>query len=102
MNDQLVKAAPDLADVTWRARGEEGPPGADAPPGAYEKWYASLTDNSGSKRIQPILNESFDKSDIATQLKSSGVTEGSDTWNQYKDTFAKDATMQYNNYWGNI
>jgi hypothetical protein len=101
MNGQLEKAAPDLKDVN--SRGEETPPpGPDASQEEYDKWYASLTENSGSKRIQPLVNDAFDQSEIVKKLKEAGVTEGSDTWDQYKNTFAKDVTMQYNNYWNNI
>jgi hypothetical protein len=102
MNGQLEKAASGLEDISLSARGDSGPPGENAPPGAYERWLGSLTEGSGSKRIQPLVNDAFDQSDIATKLKAAGVTEGSDTWDQYKNTFAKDVTMQANNYWGNI
>jgi hypothetical protein len=104
MTTALQSSTETVGDFSLRDRGGNG---SKAPPVGsskyeYDRWYHSLTDNSASKLIQPIVQESFDASDTAKQLAAAGVTKDSDVWNQYKDTFVKDTTSAYNNYWGTI
>ncbi len=104
LTTQLQNSAQTLGDFSVRDRGGNG---STAPPVGssqydYDRWFNSLTDNSASKLIQPIVQESFNASDTAKQLAAAGVTQDSDLWNQYKDTFVKDTTSAYNNYWGTI
>lgn len=105
VSNSLQKSAQTLGDFSLRNRGAGGDSSAP-PPGAsqadYDKWFNSLSDDSASRRIQPIVQESFDASNTAKQLAAAGIAKDSDVWNEYKDTFVKDTTSTYNNYWGNI
>ena len=99
---KLEKTASTMGDFD-AVTGKESPaPGFDASTDEYKKWFNSLSENSASRAVQPIVNEAFDQSDIATKLKEAGHQEGSDTWTQYKETYVKDTTTLYNNVWANI
>lgn len=101
MGGQMTKAAGMRGD--YDQQGKESPaPSFDASDDEYNKWFNNLSATSVSKTAQPLIQEAFLRSDMASKLKEAGYAEGSDVWETYKHKYFKDATTLYNNIWGGL